>query len=37
MTVGTLRRRLSAAEFTQWMGFYNHEAKMQAKADRDAR
>lgn len=37
VTYGEMRRRMSAAEFTQWLGFYSYEAKMRAEAERDAR
>jgi hypothetical protein len=37
MTVARLRRSLSAAEFTHWIAFYQHEAREQEKAERAAR
>lgn len=32
MTVAELRRRLSTAEFTEWIAFYNVEAVEREKA-----
>lgn len=28
---------MSAAEFTDWLGFYSYEAKMRQEAEREAR
>jgi hypothetical protein len=36
MTVRQLRGEMSAAEFTQWVGFYSYENKMRAEAERAA-
>lgn len=37
MSVGELRRRMSSAEFSEWVAFYSYEAKMRAEAEREAR
>lgn len=36
MTYADVRRRISAAEFTDWLGFYSYEHKMRAEAEREA-
>lgn len=37
MTYGEVRSRMSAAEFTDWLGFYSYEQKMRSEAEREAR
>lgn len=37
MTYGDVRRRIGAAEFTEWLAFYSYEGKMRAEAEREAR
>lgn len=37
MTYGDVRRRIGAAEFTDWLAFYSFESKMRQEAEREAR
>lgn len=36
LTVAELRRRLSVAEFTEWIAYYRHEAAEQKRAEAEA-